>query len=54
MVLVSCLVAGPAYAARVAGVILDASGAPVAGATVSAGGASATTADDGSFEIRKA
>jgi len=54
MVLVSCLVAGPAYAARVAGVILDASGAPVAGATVSAGGASATTADDGSFEIADA
>ena len=51
IVLMSCFVAMPAYAARVAGVVLDASGAPVAGAIVAAGSASATTGDDGSFEI---
>jgi outer membrane receptor protein involved in Fe transport len=37
--------------AQVAGVVLDASGAPVAGATVAAGTASATTGDDGSFSL---
>ncbi|MGH9253396.1 MAG: TonB-dependent receptor [Vicinamibacterales bacterium] len=44
----------PLYAARVAGVILDGSGAPVAGATVTAGGTSAITGDDGSFVLADA
>lgn len=36
---------------RIAGVVLDASGAPVAGATVTASGTTATTANDGSFAL---
>jgi outer membrane receptor protein involved in Fe transport len=52
---VLCLLAAiPSYAARVAGVVLDASGAPVAGASVTAGTASVTTADDGAFELADA
>ena len=50
-VLFSVLVAAPLYAARVAGVVVDASGAPVAGAAVAAGGVSATTGDDGTFVL---
>ena len=52
--LLCLLVAAPLYAARVAGVVIDASGAPVAGATVAAGGVSATTGDDGSFVLADA
>ena len=52
--LLSLIVATPSYAARVAGVVIDASGAPVPGATVSAGGASATTATDGFFVLEDA
>lgn len=48
--LVSTLVAVAAEA-QVAGVVLDASGAPIAGATVTAGAGSATTGDDGSFSL---
>jgi outer membrane receptor protein involved in Fe transport len=48
------LVAAPLYAARVAGVVVDASGAPVAGAAVAAGGVSATSADDGTFVLADA
>ncbi len=48
--LLSTLVAVAADA-QVAGVVIDASGAPVAGATVTAGTASATTGDDGSFSL---
>jgi outer membrane receptor protein involved in Fe transport len=51
LVLLYCLAAVPLYAARVAGVVIDASGAPIAGAMITAGGVSATTADDGTFEI---
>src|SRR5262245_61119779 len=49
--LLSVLVATPLYAARVAGVVVDASGAPVAGAAVAAGGVSATSGDDGTFVL---
>ena len=49
--LLSILVAAPLYAARVAGVVVDASGAPVAGAAVAAGGVSATSGDDGTFVL---
>jgi len=52
--LLSILVAAPLYAARVAGVVVDASGAPVAGAAVSAGGVSATSGDDGTFVLADA
>jgi outer membrane receptor protein involved in Fe transport len=52
---VLCLLASvPSYAARVAGVVLDASGAPVAGASVTAGAASVMTGDDGAFELADA
>ena len=40
--------------AQVSGVVLDASGAPVAGATVTAGSGSATTGDDGTFSLANA
>ncbi len=50
-VLVSSLVAAPAYAAHVAGTVVDGSGAPIGGATVAAGTITATTADDGSFVL---
>ncbi|HEX2458760.1 MAG TPA: carboxypeptidase regulatory-like domain-containing protein, partial [Vicinamibacterales bacterium] len=49
--LLAVLVAAPLYAARVAGVVVDASGAPVAGAAVAAGGVSATSGDDGTFVL---
>ena len=45
------LAAAPVYAARVAGIVVDASGAPVGGATLAAGSVSATTADDGTFTL---
>jgi outer membrane receptor protein involved in Fe transport len=48
------VLAAPVYAARVAGVVIDASGAPVAGAVVTAGGTSVTTGDDGSFAFADA
>lgn len=41
-------------AARITGVVLDASGAPVAGARVSAGTATVTTGDDGTFDLANA
>ena len=50
----SLLLAAPLYAARVAGVVLDASGAPVAGATVAAGSASIMTGNDGAFVLADA
>jgi outer membrane receptor protein involved in Fe transport len=37
--------------AQVAGVVIDASGAPIAGASVTAGAGSATTGDDGTFSV---
>src|SRR5262245_7960820 len=49
--LLAVLVGTPLYAARVAGVVVDASGAPVAGAAVAAGGVSATSGDDGTFVL---
>jgi len=52
--LVYLVAAAPLYAARVAGVVLDSSGAPVAGAIVTAGGVSATAGDDGAFLIADA
>lgn len=48
--LLSTLVAVAAEA-QVAGVVIDASGAPIAGATVTAGSGSVTTGDDGSFSL---
>ena len=54
VVLLSSFVAVPAYAARIAGVVVDSSGAPVAGAIVAAGAAMATTADDGTFVLADA
>jgi outer membrane receptor protein involved in Fe transport len=50
-VLLLSFLAMPLEAAQVAGIVVDASGAPVAGARVTAGTASATTADDGRFEL---
>ena len=51
-ILVFCLLAAaPAEAARVAGIVVDSSGAPVPGATVTVGTASVVTGDDGQFEI---
>ena len=41
----------PAHAARVAGIVVDASGAPVPGATVTVGTSSVVTGDDGRFDI---
>jgi outer membrane cobalamin receptor len=43
--------ATPLEAARVAGIVVDASGAPVAGARVTAGTATVTTGDQGTFEL---
>lgn len=48
--LLSIFAAGSAEA-QVAGVVLDASGAPIAGASVTAGAGSATTGDDGTFSV---
>lgn len=53
-VLLYGFVAAPFAAAQVTGVVVDASGAPVAGAAVTAGGASATTGDDGAFALQDA
>ena len=44
----------PAEAARVAGIVVDSSGAPVPGATVTAGSSSVTTGDDGQFDLADA
>lgn len=49
-VLLSTLIAADADA-QVAGVVVDASGAPVAGASVTAGTGMATTGDDGTFSL---
>ena len=49
--LVSLLVVTPLEAAPVSGVVVDASGAPVAGARVTAGTAEVTTGDDGTFDL---
>ena len=54
LLLVSLFVAAPLEAARVSGVVVDASGAPVAGAVVTAGTATATTGPDGTFDIPEA
>lgn len=51
LVLLYSLVAAPAFAARVAGVVVDGSGAPIGGALVVAGTVTITTADDGSFVL---
>jgi outer membrane receptor protein involved in Fe transport len=51
LVLVFSFLAMPLEAAQVAGIVVDASGAPVAGARVTAGSATVTTADDGTFEL---
>jgi outer membrane receptor protein involved in Fe transport len=51
LLLLCLLAAAPAEAARVAGVVVDSSGAPVPGATVSAGAGSVMTGDDGRFDI---
>ena len=53
-VLLYSLLATPAFAARVAGVVVDGSGAPIGGALVAAGTATTTTADDGSFLLADA
>jgi outer membrane receptor protein involved in Fe transport len=47
----SLFVAIPVEAARIAGVVVDASGAPVAGARVTVGSASVMTSDSGTFEL---
>jgi outer membrane receptor protein involved in Fe transport len=52
--LVWFLAAVPAEAARVAGVVVDSSGAPVPGATVTAGSASMVTGDNGQFDLADA
>ncbi len=44
----------PAEAARIAGIVVDSSGAPVPGATVTAGSSSVTTGDDGQFDVADA
>jgi outer membrane receptor protein involved in Fe transport len=54
LVLVWFLAAVPAEAARVAGVVVDSSGAPVPGATVTAGSASMVTGDNGQFDLADA
>src|SRR5919106_1385610 len=54
LVLLWFLAAVPAEAARVAGVVVDSSGAPVPGATVTAGPASMVTGDDGRFDLADA
>src|SRR4051794_27854103 len=41
-------------AARVAGIVVDASGAPVPGATVTAGTATVVTGDSGAFDLADA
>jgi outer membrane receptor protein involved in Fe transport len=47
-----CLLAvTPAEAARMSGVVVDSSGAPIAGATVSVGTTSVVTSDNGQFEL---
>jgi outer membrane receptor protein involved in Fe transport len=51
LLLVCLLAAAPAEAARVAGVVVDASGAPVPGATVAAGSSSVLTGNDGRFDM---
>ena len=51
LLLLSLFLAAPLEAARVAGLVVDASGAPVAGAVVTAGSATATTGPDGTFDI---
>src|SRR5688500_4473049 len=51
LLLLCLLAAAPAEAARVAGMVVDSSGAPVPGATVSAGSGSVTTGDDGRFDF---
>jgi len=53
-VVLSSLMAAPVFAARIAGVVTDSSGAPIAGATVTAGNASSVTGDDGSFVLADA
>jgi outer membrane receptor protein involved in Fe transport len=50
--LLACLLAAaPAEAARVTGIVVDSSGAPVPGATVTAGSSSVVTGDDGQFDM---
>ena len=54
LLFLSFLVATPLEAARIAGVVVDSSGVPVAGARVTAGPASATTGDSGAFDLTNA
>ncbi len=54
LLFLSLLVATPLEAARIAGVVVDSPGAPVAGARVTAGTASATTGDAGPFDLTNA
>jgi outer membrane receptor protein involved in Fe transport len=54
LVLLWFLAAAPAEAARVAGVVVDSSGAPVPGATVTAGSVSMITGDNGQFDLADA
>ena len=51
LLLLSLFVARPLEAARITGVVVDASGAPVSGAVVTAGTVSATTGDAGTFDL---
>ena len=51
VVLFCALLVTPLEAASLSGVVVDASGAPVANATVSAGGRSVVTGSDGRFEL---
>jgi len=50
LAVLACFVAAGAQA-QVAGVVVDSSGAPVAGAVVAVGAASVTTGDDGTFAL---
>ncbi|MBI2828028.1 MAG: carboxypeptidase regulatory-like domain-containing protein [Acidobacteria bacterium] len=50
-IVLNCFPAIPLHAARTTDVVIDASGAPVAGAVVTAGGAPATTGEAGSFVL---
>jgi outer membrane receptor protein involved in Fe transport len=51
LLLLCLLAAAPAQAARVNGIVVDSSGAPVPGATVTVGTSSVVTGDDGQFDI---
>src|SRR5688572_3791610 len=49
--LLSLFAVAPAFAARVSGIIVDGSGAPIPGAVLTGGVATVTTGDDGTFVL---